>query len=303
LSLRHAFANNLKGFDLELPLAGFIAITGVSGSGKSTLLNDVILASGQQGRATGCSAITGFEHYRRIVSVYPKTGFSSSMATPATYTGIFDHIRELYAATGEARSRGFSKNHFSWLNKAGQCPVCEGSGQIRVSMDFLSDVRMTCEKCRGKRFRDEILLCRYRGRNIGEVLEMSVKETGDFFSDRKGLASQCQVLEKVGLGYLQTGQSLDTLSGGEAQRLVLATELMKPVNGPSLYLFEEPSTGLHFRDIGYLVELFVQLAGQGHALLVIEHDPDIIIHADHVIELGPEGGDGGGYLISQGTGQ
>ena len=298
LSIRNAFANNLKGFDLDIPSAGIIAITGVSGSGKSTLLDDVIQASHENNRPTGCSSIAGFDHFQRIVSVHQRTGFSSSLATPASFTGIFDHIRELFAGTDEAHQAGLTKNNFSYLNKAGRCVTCEGMGQIHISMDFLSDVTMICEQCHGKRFRDEILLCKFNGYDIGDVLGMTATEACLIFADQKNLSQQLQMLEKTGLGYLQLGQPLDTLSGGESQRLVLATELMKTGKGPVLYLFEEPSTGLHFRDIEYLLALFHQLADLGNTLLVIEHDRDIIAHADHVIELGPEGGDRGGYLLN-----
>ncbi len=298
LSVRNAFAHNLKGFDMDIPAGGIIALTGVSGSGKSTLMTGVILASYEAGRPVGCSSVTGFENFQRVVAVHQRTGFSSPMATPATYTGITDRIRDLFAASDQARVAEFTKNHFSFLNKQGQCEACQGAGQTRVSMDFLSDVRMKCEKCHGKRFRDEVLQCRVNGLSIGDVLDMTVTGSILFFAGRKNLLSQLQMLEKVGLGYLQLGQPLDTLSGGEAQRLVLAAELMKPGKGTVLYLFEEPSTGLHFRDIEYLMTLFGELAAQGHTLLVIEHDRDIIARADHVIELGPEGGDKGGYLVS-----
>ena len=298
LSIRNAFAHNLKGFNIDIPAGGIIALTGVSGSGKSTLMTGVILESYEAGRPVGCSSVTGFENFQRVVAVHQRTGFSSPMATPATYTGISDRIRDLFAASDGAHVGGFTKNHFSFLNKQGQCEACQGAGQIRVSMDFLSDVRMSCEKCHGKRFRDEVLQCRVNGLSIGDVLEMTVTGSILFFAGQKNLLLQLQMLERVGLGYLQLGQPLDTLSGGEAQRLVLAAELMKPGTGTVLYLFEEPSTGLHFRDIEYLMTLFGELAAQGHTLLVIEHDPDIIARAGHVIELGPEGGDRGGYLLT-----
>jgi excinuclease ABC subunit A len=298
LTIRNAFSNNLQGFDLGIPSAGIIAITGVSGSGKSTLLFEVILASWENKKPTGCSSIGGFEHFQRVVSVHQRTGFSSSLAVPATFTGIFDRIRDLFASLPESRQKGFGKNSFSFLNKDGRCQVCEGTGQIRISMDFLSDVTMECEQCHGKRYREEILSCRYQGKNIASILEMTVTEAHLFFADQKILAQQLQMLEKVGLGYLMLGQPLDTLSGGESQRLALASDLMKPGNGPTLYLFEEPSTGLHFLDIEYLLVLFHQLADEGNTLLIIEHDPMIIAHADHIIELGPEGGTGGGYLVS-----
>ncbi|MEI7897976.1 MAG: excinuclease ABC subunit UvrA [bacterium] len=300
LSITNASANNLKGFSIDIPSAGIIAVTGVSGSGKSTLMFDVILASWENKRAEGCSSIAGFEKFQRLVSVHQRTGFNSSLATPATFTGIFDRIRDLFASLPESKQHGFGKNSFSFLNKEGRCPVCEGSGQIRISMDFLSDVIMECEKCRGQRYRDEILTCLYRGRNIAEILVMTVDEACLFFSDRENMLPQFDMLARVGLGYLQLGQPLNTLSGGESQRLALAAELMKPGKGPALYLFEEPSTGLHFQDIEFMMTLFHQLAGQGNTLLIIEHDPMIISGCDHVVELGPEGGDQGGFLLYSG---
>jgi excinuclease ABC subunit A len=196
-----------------------------------------------------------------------------------------------------AASAGIGKNYFSFNNKEGRCPVCEGSGQTHVSMDFLSDVRLTCETCGGKRYRPEVLSIMHRGKNIADMLNMTVSGACDFFETQKNLAGQLQMLEKVGLGYLQLGQSLDTLSGGESQRLALAAELMKPGKEPTLYLLDEPSTGLHFRDIEYLLVLFHQLITRGNTLLIIEHDPLVIAQADHVIELGPEGGAGGGFIV------
>jgi excinuclease ABC subunit A len=298
LSLTNVHANNLKGFDLEIPTGGIIAITGVSGCGKSTLMFDVILSSWDNKKATGCGSIQGFERFQRIVSVHQRTGFNSSLATPATFTGIFDQVREIFASLPQARQSGFGKDMFSYLNKSGRCPHCEGTGQIRISMDFLSDVRMRCEHCQGNRYRQDVLSCLYQEKSIAGVLEMTVSEARLFFSNNPKLSGQLQMLEKTGLGYLCLGQPLDTLSGGESQRLVLAAELMKPGRGSTLYLFEEPSTGLHFRDIEFLLTLFHYLADQGNTLLIIEHDPMIIEHADHVIELGPEGGDRGGFLVS-----
>ncbi len=297
LTIRNAFANNLKGFDLEIPSGGIIAITGVSGSGKSTLLFDVILASREKKHPAGCSFISGFDHFSQVVSVHQRTGFGSALATPATFTGIFDPVRDLFAAQPAARQLGFGKSAFSYLCREGRCTACEGTGEIRTSMDFLSDVTMVCEQCQGSRYRPGILACPYMGKSIAEVLEMTFAEATLFFEDHPHISRQTGMLEKVGLGYLRMGQPLDRLSGGEAQRLTLAAELMKPVKGSTLYLFEEPSTGLHFRDIEYLLVLFRQLAGQGNTLLVIEHDPMIIAHADHVIELGPGGGDQGGWLV------
>jgi excinuclease ABC subunit A len=285
LVIRNVFANNLRGFDLEIPSSGIIAVTGVSGSGKSTLVFEVIQASWTSGNPTGCSYIGGFENFQQLISLNQRTGFNSSLATPATFTGIFDRIRGLFAQEQASKQFGFSKNSFSYLNKEGRCPVCEGTGQLRISMDFLSDVKLTCEECQGKRYRPEILACLYQGQHIAAVLNMTVTEAILFFTDQKPLLQQLQMLEKVGLGYLQLGQPLNSLSGGESQRLALAAELMKPVKGSTLYLFDEPSTGLHFRDIEYLLVLFHQLADQGHTLIIIEHDPMIISQADYVIEL------------------
>jgi excinuclease ABC subunit A len=300
LSIKNAFANNLKGFDLEIPSGCMVAITGVSGSGKSTLMFDVILKSWENKKPAGCSFIGGFERFTRVVSVHQRTGFTSSLATPATFTGVFDRIREIFAGLPVAKASGFGKSAFSYLDKTGRCPVCEGTGQTRVSMDFLPEVKLVCETCHGTRYRKEVLSCLYHGISIAGILALTLEEAVVFFNDQPVLQKQLQVLEKVGLGYLQLGQPLDTLSGGESQRLVLATELLKPGKGPALYLFEEPSTGLHFRDTGYLVKLFLELAGHGHTLLIIEHDPLIIARAGHVIELGPEGGDLGGFLVASG---
>ncbi|MEI7980351.1 MAG: excinuclease ABC subunit UvrA [Bacteroidota bacterium] len=297
LRIHNAFANNLKGFDLEIPAGGLIAVTGVSGSGKSSLLFEVIMASRESGGSIGCSSIEGFQLFRKVVAVLPKSGFSAPAGTPVTYTGMFDPIRNLFACTPDAVRLNFSKNHFSYLNKDGRCAECQGMGKIRIPMDFLADVTMECEQCKGTRYREEILQCKYREHSIDGVLQMTISEAARFFADHKMLAGPLDILEKVGLAYLQLGQSLDTLSGGEAQRLSLAAELIKPVKGPALYLFEEPSTGLHFADIQWLLQLFHQLAEQGNTLLFIEHDPDIISHADWIIELGPEGGDKGGYVV------
>jgi excinuclease ABC subunit A len=298
LSVRQAFANNLKGFDLEIPSGGITVISGVSGSGKSSLLFDVILSSLERKKPAGCSAFSGAENFHRYISLRQHAGFNSSLATPATYTGLLDRIRELMAALPEAKLAGIGKNAFSYADKAGRCPACEGTGKIRVSMDFLPDVSMTCEQCHGKRYRPEVLAIELKGKNIADILEMTFTEACVFFGDAKTLSNQLQMLEKVGLGYLQAGQPLDILSGGESQRLVLATELMKPGKGATLYLFDEPTTGLNFRDVEQLLLLFRQLADQGNTLVIIEHDPEVIRHADYLVELGPEGGEKGGFLLN-----
>ena len=300
LTIKNATANNLKGFDLEIPSGGIIVITGVSGSGKSTLVYDVIHSSWEKGKVCGCSSITGLENYQKIVAVHHKPSFTGSAGVPATYTGIFDLIREIFAQTKDAAGRNLKKSHFSFISKEGRCEQCGGTGKIRVSMDFFSDVYLLCEKCQGNRYKDEVLACQFNGLNISDILEMTFSEAAVFFKDQKTLNSQLLMMEKVGLGYLRLGQPLDTLSGGESQRLNLAAELMKPIKGKTLYLFEEPATGLHFMDIEYLMKLFHELAGQGHTLLIIEHDPDIIVNADWVIDLGPGGGDHGGSVVAEG---
>ncbi len=301
LSIQNAHVNNLRGFDLDIPSGGIIAVTGVSGSGKSSLVFDVIHASYMQHKPAGCSAISGFENFSRVVAVQPKAQFSGGAGTPATLTGIFDRVRELFAKTDQAAALGFGKNHFSYLNREGRCETCQGTGQTSISMDFLSDVWTECEACNGLRYRKDILEVTLRGYNIGQVLEMTFAGAREFFKTEKKIDESIRTLERVGLGYLLLGQPLNTLSGGETQRLFLATELMKPGNGNALYLFEEPSTGLHFSDIGYLLKLFRELAAEGHTLIVIEHDPDVISCADRVIVLGPGGGDKGGAVISGGT--
>ncbi|MGA2264506.1 MAG: excinuclease ABC subunit UvrA, partial [Acidobacteriota bacterium] len=301
LHIEDASAHNLKHFAVDIPAEGIVVVTGVSGSGKSSLVYDVIQQSWERGRACGCSSIRGFERFQRVVSVLHRSQFSGSIGTPATFTGILDRIRDLFAATEDARRFDFRKKHFSFAEKEGRCETCRGLGRIKVSMDFLSDVHVTCEQCRGKRYREGVLACRYHDKNIAEVLALTASEAAEFFEKHKALSTQLAMLNKVGLGYLQLGQPLDTLSGGESQRLMLAAELGRPAKGKALYLFDEPATGLHFSDIEYLLNLFYQLADQGNTLLVIEHDPQIILNADWLIDLGPQGGDQGGYVVAQGS--
>jgi excinuclease ABC subunit A len=300
ISIKNAIANNLKGIDISISSGGIIAITGVSGSGKSSLLFDVILDSWKNSRPINCDQISGLELFDNIIPVYPRSGFSGSNGTAATFTGIFDKIRDLFAKTEDAIQKGLGKNHFSFMNKEGRCPHCQGSGKIRVSMDFMSDVQVVCEECKGNRYNNMVISCRYRDKNIADILNMSFSEASVFFSDQKAISTQLKFLESVGLGYLQTGQSLDTLSGGESQRLVLAAELLKPIKGNNLYLMEEPSTGLHFLDIMHLYDLFQSLAASGHTIFMIEHDPEIILKADWIIDLGPGGGNNGGSIVAEG---
>jgi excinuclease ABC subunit A len=300
LDIRGACANNLRQIAVQVPAGGLIAVTGVSGSGKSSLVFDVILQTWEKGKACGCSSVTGFERFRRVVSVRQKPGFSSSLGTPITLTGVFDRIRGLFSETEEARRLGLKKQHFSFVGKEGRCPACRGSGRITVSLDFLPDVHLVCEQCKGSRYREEVLACRYRNRNIAEVLAMTVEDAAAFFSAERVVQAQLEMLKQVGLDYLQLGQPLDTLSGGESQRLALAAELEQGSSAETLVLLDEPSTGLHFRDIEFLLNLFHRLADQGNTLLVIEHDLQIIRSADWIIDLGPEGGEKGGCLVAAG---
>jgi excinuclease ABC subunit A len=298
LKISHATIHNLKGFELEIPSGGIVAVTGVSGSGKSSLVFDLIYESWRQERPVGCLKISGFENFSRIIAVEQTREISSGTSVVATYTGLFDLIRDQYARVAEAKATGISRNHFSFLNKEGQCPDCEGRGVIKTSMDFLPDVEAICEGCHGKRYTQAVLNIRFRDKNIADVLSMTIKEAIDFMADNLKGMEILRILSDTGLGYVTLGQLLSTLSGGELQRLHLAVEMMKPVKGSSLYLFDEPTTGLHFHDAEQLLRLFDGLAGQGHSLLIIEHVPSVIAFADHVIELGPEGGNKGGFLIA-----
>lgn len=298
LTVRGAMIHNLKGFDVQFPAAACTVITGVSGSGKSSLVFDLIHASWLNGKPTGCRSIEGFEKFGKVIGVGQPGEFNSPVSTVATYSGIFDAIRELFSQQPAAREAGLTRNHFSFLNKSGQCPVCEGSGVLRTRLDFLPEVVAVCEHCKGNRYREEILAVYYRGKNIGDVLNMTVKEASAVFSDTKKTEEGLRLLSDTGLEYLTLGQSLNTLSGGEARRLHLTVELMKPVKGPSLYLFDEPSTGLHFEDVNRLWQVFRNLLHRGHTLLIIENDPEFLARADYIVELGPEGGDRGGYLSS-----
>lgn len=300
IMIQKAWINNLRGFDISIPSGGIIAVSGVSGAGKSSLTDDIIYQSWKNKRPEGCEAISGFENFQRVISVQQKSPFTGSTGTLVTFTGIFDLIRDLFAGSDDAVMMNFRKNHFSFLNKEGRCELCKGMGRNRISMDFISDVWIVCEECKGKRYNQEVLACRYRAQSISDVLEMTGSEAAQFFRENRSLSGQLNMLEKVGIGYLQLGQSLDSLSGGESQRLILATELMKPGKGNCLYLFEEPSTGLHFTDILYLLELFHQLADRGNTLIIVEHDLTIIANADWIIDLGPEGGDKGGSVVVQG---
>jgi len=303
-----AKAHNLKNIDVEIPLGKFTVLTGVSGSGKSTFLYEILYnhflkAKGRpvsQEELGSVKRVRGFEHLSEMVLIDQSPLGRSPRSNPATYMKAFEDIRKIFAATSEARREGFDAGHFSFNVEKGRCPVCEGDGAVKVEMHFLADIFVPCEECHGKRFRPEVLEVRYQGRNIDEVLNMTVDEALDFFPTSKSLFEKLSVLKKIGLGYLRLGQPTLTLSGGEAQRLKLAFELSSGNSGPSLYLLDEPTTGLHEDDVRHLIRAFEELLDRGHSLFVIEHHLGVIGLADHVIDLGPEGGDKGGEVVYQG---
>ena len=307
LALRGASGNNLKNIDLDLPLGVLVCVTGVSGSGKSTLVNDTLYA-GVARTLYGASAepaphrlLEGLEHIDKVISVDQSPIGRTPRSNPATYTGLFTPIRDLFAGVPEARQRGYDAGRFSFNVKGGRCEACQGDGVTKVEMHFLPDVYVACDVCHGKRYNRETLEIRYKGRNIHEVLEMTVDEAHGLFSAVPPIARKLQTLTDVGLGYVRLGQSATTLSGGEAQRVKLSLELSKRDTGRTLYILDEPTTGLHFHDIKLLLEVLHRLRDAGNTVLVIEHNIDVIKTADWVIDLGPEGGERGGRIVAAGT--
>lgn len=306
ISIYGANEHNLKNLNADIPLNQMVLLTGVSGSGKSTLLYDVLYKQFLrfQGRPVqepgAVKSIKGFEHIDDIVIVDQSPMGRSPRSNPATYLKVFDDIRQLFAQTPEARKRGYSPGHFSFNVDAGRCPSCKGDGSLKVEMHFLADVYVPCEACQGKRFKEEILEVEFQGKNLNDVLAMTGDDAIEFFSFSKSIQEKLTILQKVGLGYLRLGQSALTLSGGEAQRLKLAFELSQKSGRHVLYLFDEPTTGLHFHDIHYLLRVFEELLERGQSLIIIEHHLDLILAADTVIDLGPDGGDKGGEVVFQG---
>jgi excinuclease ABC subunit A len=306
LSIRGARAHNLKNIDLDIPLEMMVCITGVSGSGKSTLLYDVIYANlkKQRGEWThpvgSVRKIEGGQWLDDIVLVDQSPIGRTPRSNPATYMKVFDTIRELFASTREAQARGLTPAHFSFNVPGGRCEACEGNGSVTVEMQFLADVELICEQCQGTRFHPSLLDIRYRGKNIHEVLTMTVREALHFFADVPKITRRLEILDQIGLGYIRLGQSATTLSGGEAQRLKLAAHLAKETSSRTLYLFDEPTTGLHLDDVQKLIAAFRRLIAAGGSVLIIEHNLDVIKCADWVIDLGPEGGEQGGYVVAQG---
>ena len=308
LKLKGATGNNLTGVNLEIPVGLFTCITGVSGSGKSTLINDTLfpLAQNALNRAEKTSfapykSIEGLEYFDKVIDINQSPIGRTPRSNPATYTGLFTSIRELFAGVPEARARGYNPGRFSFNVRGGRCEACQGDGVLKVEMHFLPDVYVPCDQCKGKRYNRETLEIRYKGKTIHQVLDMTVEEAREFFDAIPMIARKLQTLMDVGLSYIRLGQSSTTLSGGEAQRVKLATELSKRDTGKTLYILDEPTTGLHFADIKQLLDVLHRLRDQGNTIVVIEHNLDVIKTADWIVDLGPEGGSGGGQIIATGT--
>ena len=307
LVIRGAAEHNLKKIDVSFPLGELICVTGVSGSGKSSLIQEIlykILAS-EKNRAKvhpgKYDSIDGLEYVDKVIALDQSPIGRTPRSNPATYTGVFDDIRNLFASTQDARMRGYNQGRFSFNTKGGRCEACSGDGLVRIEMHFLPDVYVPCEVCGGKRYNRETLEVRYKGKNIADVLEMTVEEACSFFSNQEKIHDRLQTLYDVGLGYVKLGQSSTTLSGGEAQRVKLATELSKRATGSTVYILDEPTTGLHMADVHRLTDILARLTDAGNTVIVIEHNLDVIKVADHIIDLGPEGGDAGGDLVFAGS--
>ena len=302
-----ATENNLKNLNVKFPLGVFTCVTGVSGSGKSTLVNEVLYKSiarklyESKEKPGKCKEIKGIENIDKIINIDQSPIGRTPRSNPATYTGVFDHIRDLFATTNEAKLRGYSKGRFSFNVSGGRCEACNGDGIIRIEMHFLPDVYVPCEVCHGKRYNSETLQVKYKGKTISDVLDMTVEEALEFFKNIPRIKQKIQTLYDVGLGYIKLGQPSTTLSGGEAQRVKLATELSKKPTGKTLYILDEPTTGLHIADVHKLVDILQRLVDTGNTIIVIEHNLDLIKTADYIIDLGPEGGDAGGTIVQVGT--
>ena len=299
--------NNLKNIDVEIPLGIFTCVTGVSGSGKSSLVNQILykrLAKELNRAKTKPGLhkdIEGFEQLDKIIAIDQSPIGRTPRSNPATYTGVFDQIRDLFAMTKDAKAKGYNKGRFSFNKKGGRCEACAGDGIIKIEMHFLPDVYVPCEVCHGKRYNRETLEVKYKGKSIYDVLNMTVEEACDFFSNIPSISRKMETLRDVGLGYIRLGQPSTELSGGEAQRIKLAAELSKRSTGKTIYILDEPTTGLHFADVHKLVDILARLTEGGNTVIVIEHNLEVIKTADYIIDMGPEGGSGGGTVVAAGT--
>ncbi|MDD6789012.1 MAG: excinuclease ABC subunit UvrA, partial [Lachnospira sp.] len=307
LTVRGAQEHNLKNIDVRFPIGVFTCVTGVSGSGKSSLVNEILYkhlarslnrAQCIPGKHAG---IDGLEQLDKVIDIDQSPIGRTPRSNPATYTGVFDMIRALFASTADAKARGYDKGRFSFNKKGGRCEACQGDGIIKIEMHFLPDVYVPCEVCHGRRYNRETLEVKYKGKSIYDVLNMTVEEAVKFFENVPAIRRKIETLNDVGLGYIRLGQPSTELSGGEAQRIKLATELSKRGTGHTIYILDEPTTGLHFADIHRLTDILQQLTDNGNTVVVIEHNLDVIKTADYIIDMGPEGGDGGGTVIAQGT--
>jgi len=307
LKIKGVRHNNLKNIDVEIPLGVFVCVTGVSGSGKSSLVMETLypalmnLLHKTKLPAGEFDSIEGHENIDKVIAIDQSPIGRTPRSNPATYTKVFDEIRSLFAMTPAAKARGYTKSRFSFNLKGGRCEACQGQGYVKIEMLFLPDVYVECDVCKGKRYNRETLEITYKGKNISDILDMTVDEALEFFKNIPSIKRTLQVLHDVGLGYVKLGQPATTLSGGEAQRIKLASELRKRDTGRTLYILDEPTVGLHFEDVRKLVEVLHRLVDRGNTVIVIEHNLDVIKNADHIIDLGPEGGKEGGYIVATGT--
>jgi excinuclease ABC subunit A len=307
LTVKGAAENNLKNIDVKFPLGVFTCVTGVSGSGKSSLVNEILYKylAKKLNRARTIpgkfTKIEGVEQLDKVIDIDQSPIGRTPRSNPATYTGVFDQIRDLFASTMDAKAKGYTKGRFSFNVKGGRCEACGGDGIVKIEMHFLPDVYVPCEVCQGKRYNRETLDVKYKGKSIYDVLDMTVEEALKFFDPVPSIKRKIETLNDVGLSYVKLGQPSTTLSGGEAQRIKLATELSRRSTGKTVYILDEPTTGLHFADVAKLIEILQRLADGGNSVIVIEHNLDVIKTADYIIDIGPEGGDGGGTVIAKGT--